>query len=74
MLLRSRARPVRTTDNLAAICEPIVYQCEIFNNKNDTNDQVKKDEIGRAWSTMRTKLMHIAFTASTKEATRKIKM
>jgi hypothetical protein len=25
MFLGSRARPVRTADNLAAICEPIVY-------------------------------------------------
>jgi hypothetical protein len=31
MFLGSRARPVSRTDNLATICEPIVYTCGIFN-------------------------------------------
>jgi hypothetical protein len=29
VFLESKARPVRRVDNLAAICEPIVYQCGI---------------------------------------------
>jgi hypothetical protein len=31
MFLGSKERPVRKSDNLTAICEPIVYQCGILN-------------------------------------------
>jgi hypothetical protein len=31
MILGSKVRRVRRADNLTTICEPIVYQCGIFN-------------------------------------------